>query len=431
MVYMPRWPRVLECRVPDFKLDRVAKILERIGNPEKLMPPVIHVAGTNGKGSTIAFLAHILRAAGIRTHVYTSPHLVEFNERIVLDGTKITDAYLDEILEECRLASEGIQVTFFEATTAAAFLAFSRVAADITLVEVGMGGRLDATNVVTPILSIITSISLDHTDSLGSTVELIAGEKSGIIKRGVSCVVAPQYPESIMRTIEYYAMRERALLYRGNIEWFCSKGTDGMVFTSGEDVYEFPLPSLLGDHQIINAGNAVAACSILSGKFHYKIDYEDIVSGITNTRWPARLEMITGGFVRKLLPDNWKMFLDGAHNPSGAQALSYWAERHTDGGLYLILGMTRGKDGRAFLSYMKKYIKFLCAVCVKSEPRAKLAEEIVQEAMELNIPASAESDIQSSIKKILSIGDPGAEATVLVCGSLFLAGDLLKENTMR
>ena len=430
MVYMPRWPRVLECRVPDFQLDRITKMLERLGNPEKHMPPVVHVAGTNGKGSTIAFLAHILRAAGVRAHVYTSPHLVEFNERIVLSGEQISDAYLDEILEECESASNGIQTTFFEATTAAAFLAFSKVEADITLVEVGMGGRLDATNVVTPILSIITSISLDHTSSLGTTVELIAGEKSGIIKRGTSCVVAPQNSESIMRTIEYYAMRDQAFLYRGGIEWSCKKSGSGMSFSSGKISYKFPLPSLPGNHQIVNAGNAIAACSILSGKFGYKIDYEDVVDGLTNTRWPARLERITSGFIPKLLPEGWKLFLDGAHNPAGAQVLSDWIAQNASSGLYIIVGMTRGKDCKTFLSCLKRHIKFLCAVCVKSEPRAKLAEEIAQDATELGIPSSAESDIQSSVKKILSIGDSGPEPIILVCGSLFLAGDLLKESVV-
>ncbi len=370
------------------------------------------------------------RSAGIRAHVYTSPHLVEFNERIVLSGEQISDAYLDEILAECEAASSGIQTTFFEATTAAAFLAFSKVEADITLVEVGMGGRLDATNVVEPIMSIITSISLDHTSSLGTTVELIAGEKSGIIKRGTSCVVAPQETESIMRTIEYYAMRDQALLYRGGIEWSCKKSSGRMLFSTGEASYEFPLPSLPGDHQVINAGNAIAACSILSGKFGYKIDYEDIVGGLTNTRWPARLERITSGFIPKLLPKGWRLFLDGAHNPAGAQVLSDWIEQSTSGGLYLIVGMTRGKDSKTFLSCLKKHIKFLCAVCVKSEPRAQLAEELAQDAAELGIPSSAESDIQSSIRKILSIGDSGPEPTILVCGSLFLAGDLLKESVV-
>ncbi|MGN7661803.1 MAG: bifunctional folylpolyglutamate synthase/dihydrofolate synthase [Anaplasma sp.] len=428
MVYMPRWPRVLESRVPDFKLERIEELLRRLHNPELRMPPVVHVAGTNGKGSTIAFMARILRAAGIRAHVYTSPHLQEFNERIALNGAKISDSYLNEILEECEAVSGDIPITFFEGTTVAAFLAFSRVEADVALVEVGMGGRLDATNVITPIITVITSISLDHVDSLGDTVELITGEKAGIIKPGISCVVAPQDPESIMNTIEYYAARERAFLYRGGIEWRCKQYGDGMVFESGSVRYEFPMPSLQGSHQIINAGNAIATCSILSGKFNYDISYEDIEDGIANTWWPARLEEITNGFFRSMLPANWRMFLDGAHNPSGAKALSDWAEQHSEAVLYLIVGMTRGKDSKAFLSCLKRQTKFLCAVCVKSEPRAKLAEEVVKDAEELGICASAEDDLQSAVGKLLSVGDPSVRSTILICGSLFLAGDVLREN---
>ncbi|MDB1135417.1 bifunctional folylpolyglutamate synthase/dihydrofolate synthase [Candidatus Anaplasma sp. TIGMIC] len=428
MVYMPHWPKVLEVKPERPTLDRMREILARLGDPEKRMPPVIHVAGTNGKGSTIAFLYHILKASGLRVHVYTSPHLLEFNERIVLNGTKIADSYLYEILEECRVCVEDLTVTFFEATTAAAFLAFSRVDADIVLVEVGMGGRLDATNIVTPILTVITSISLDHTSFLGNTVELIAGEKSGILKEGVTCVLAAQKFESAKRTVEFHAAENRAPIYRHGDEWSCKKDEGSLVFRSSEE-YVFPLPSLAGEHQVYNAGNAIAACSVLTGKFGYDICHEDMEKGIESTVWPARLERITSGALYRMLPEHWKLFLDGAHNPAGAEALSDWIGthmKHED--VYVIIGMTKEKDCKEFLSHLKKHIRYLCAVCVKAEYRAQPAEDIMRDAVSLGISASAEEDIRSSIDKIISIGDTSYDSTILVCGSLFLAGDLARES---
>ncbi|MFV9838890.1 MAG: folylpolyglutamate synthase/dihydrofolate synthase family protein [Aaplasma endosymbiont of Hyalomma asiaticum] len=428
MVYMPHWPKVLEFKPEGMTLDRMREILKRLGNPERDMPPVIHVAGTNGKGSTIAFLFHVLKAAGMRVHVYTSPHLLEFNERIVLNGTRISDSYLFEILEECRPLCADMPITFFEATTAAAMLAFSRVEADMVLVEVGMGGRLDATNVVSPLLTIITSISLDHTNCLGGTVELVAGEKSGILKEGVSCVLAPQKHESALRTVEYHAAENHAPVYRGGKEWRCAKEGNHMLFSSSGE-YLFPLPSLVGDHQIDNAGTAIAACSLLSGKHGYEIGYEDIARGLESTVWPARLERITSGSLSKMLPKHWKLFLDGAHNISGAEALSDWIStyvKHED--LYVIVGMTKDRDSKAFLSCLKKHVRFLCAVCVKAEYRAQPSEDILDSAQKLGIDASAEEDIRSAIQKIIGIGDTGYDATILICGSLFLSGDVLRES---
>ncbi|UQD54614.1 bifunctional folylpolyglutamate synthase/dihydrofolate synthase [Anaplasma phagocytophilum] len=428
MVYMPHWPKVLEFKPEGLTLDRMREILCRIGNPENNLPPVVHVAGTNGKGSTIAFLSSILQEAGMRVHVYTSPHLLEFNERIVLNGNKISDNHLHEILEECRSKCDGMTVTFFEATTAAALLAFSRAHADIVLLEVGMGGRLDATNVVMPILTIITSISYDHTCFLGDTVELIAGEKAGILKEGVSCVLAPQEYDAARRTIEYHAAVNHAPIYRGGIEWSCIKDADGMVFRSSEE-YNFPLPALQGDHQIDNAGTAIAACSVLSGKFGYEISHEDIEAGLVNAVWPARLERIASGSLNNMLPKCWKLFLDGAHNVAGAEALRDWITaymKHED--VYLIVGMTKDRDSKAFLEPLKQHIRFLCTVCVKAEYRAQSAEDILKCALELDIPASAEEDIRASIQKIIDIGDRVHSATILVCGSLFLAGDLLRES---
>ena len=429
MVYMPHWPKILEFKPEGVTLDRISEILRRLGNPQKSLPPVVHVAGTNGKGSTIAFLEYMLRAAGLRVHVYTSPHLTEFNERIVLSGTRISDSYLYEILEECRIAvDDSMPVTFFEATTAAALLAFSRIKADILLLEVGMGGRLDATNVVDPILSIVTSISMDHASFLGNTVELIAGEKAGIMKEGVTCVSAPQV-SSVMSTLEYHAAERKAPLYRGGVEWFSTRDGENLVFKNSMSEYRFPLPSLLGDHQVVNAGNAIAACSILSGKFGYEICAEDIEQGLVTAKWPARLEQIRSGCLHKMLPHRWRLFLDGAHNVAGAKALTNWINTYLESKeLYVVLGMTKERDVREFLSPLKKHITFLCTVCVKSEYKAQSAEDILKSALTLNINASAEKDIKSAIEKFLVVGNTSVKATVLVCGSLFLAGDMIREN---
>ncbi|KJV68776.1 bifunctional folylpolyglutamate synthase/dihydrofolate synthase [Candidatus Neoehrlichia procyonis] len=428
MVYMPHWPKPLGFRPSDLLLDRMIQVLNNLGNPEKKLPSVIHVAGTNGKGSTIALINSILRAAGLKVHVYTSPHLVNFNERIVLNGQKICDKYLYEILEECREASKNIPLTFFEGTTAAALLAFSRVDADIILIETGMGGRLDATNVVHPILTIITSISLEHTESLGETVELIAIEKAGIMKHNVTCVIAPQEFQSVMKVLEKCAIQKQSAVCRGNIDWFCSKSKNMMIFENSIETLSFPMPALQGDHQIANAGNAISACSILSGKFNYKIGYNDIVRGLSEVYWPARLEKITKGILFDMLPKLWSLFLDGAHNPSGAKVLSDWIKQQNNREVYVICGMTRDKDSITFLKYLKPYIKHLCSVCVKYEPRAQTAEEILQTALYLSISASAHDSLYTSLKAILDIGDHNLNSIILICGSLFLAGDVLSEN---
>ncbi|MGN7619191.1 MAG: bifunctional folylpolyglutamate synthase/dihydrofolate synthase [Ehrlichia sp.] len=430
MVYMPHWPKPLGFRPSDMVLDRIIQVLNNLGNPEKKLPPVIHVAGTNGKGSSIAFTRSILDAAGLKTHVYTSPHLIEFNERIVIAGKKISDRHLYEVLETCREASVGIPLTFFEGTTAATLLAFSQVEADIVLLETGMGGRLDATNVVNPILSIITSISLEHTEVLGDSVELIAIEKAGIMKENVTCIIAPQEQTSIMKVFEYYAVKNNVPLYRGGIDWFCDRKENSMLFKNSVDTLSFPLPSLRGEHQIINAGNAIAACSILAGKFGYNIGYEDIEQGITQASWSARLEKITTGFLYKILPQSWELFLDGAHNPAGSEMLSRWIQDYVMGDLYVIIGMTREKDSMLFLNNLKPYIKFLSSICVKSEPKAQTAEELLQTALSLGINAVASKTLTDAISKILEVGDHNKKSTILICGSLFLAGDVLLENSV-
>ncbi|WP_254229975.1 bifunctional folylpolyglutamate synthase/dihydrofolate synthase [Wolbachia pipientis] len=428
MIYMPHWPKPLGSRPKDFSLDRIKSSLNRLGNPEKKIPPIIHIAGTNGKGSTLSFLRYIMQAAGYKVHTYTSPHLVNFNERIVIAGNDIDDSELHNSLEECRIAVAEQPITLFEAATTAAFLAFSRHKADITLVEVGLGGRLDATNVIdNPILTIITSIALDHTEYLGPTVEIIAGEKAGIMKPNVPCVIAPQ-EKSIMNTLEHHAINKKSPLYRGGLEWNCEKQNNRMVFQSAIQSIEFSLPSLKGEHQIINAGNAIAACSILSGKYGFNIGEEDIASGLQSTYWPARLESIKEGNLISLLPKDWQLFLDGAHNNDGARVLAKWVRDNFAEGIYMIFGVTRNRNVAGFLEHLKPYIKLLCAICVKSEPKATSTDLIREGAHNIGINAIECESIRDAISNHILKASIQNVKTILICGSLFLARDLSMEN---
>ncbi|WP_341808279.1 folylpolyglutamate synthase/dihydrofolate synthase family protein [Wolbachia endosymbiont (group E) of Neria commutata] len=435
MIYMPHWPKPLGSRPKDFSLDRMKSFLSKLGNPQKKMPPVVHIAGTNGKGSTLSFIRYIMQAAGYKVHAYTSPHLVNFNERIVIAGSCIDDNELYTLLEECRAAVAEQPITLFEAATITAFSAFSRHKAGITLIESGMGGRLDATNVVNnPILTIITSIALDHTEYLGPTVEIIAGEKAGIMKPNVSCVIAPQ-ETSIMNVLESHAINKKSPVYRGGFEWNCSKQLsvshteDRMIFQTSDQSIEFPLPSLKGDHQVINSGNAIAACSVLSGKYGFDIGEEDIASGLQHTYWPARLEHIKEGRLISSLPKGWKLFLDGAHNNDGARVLSEWVRDNFAEGIYAIFGVTRNRNVEEFLKHLKPYIKLLCAVCVKSEPSATNTSIITEKANNIGIETIECESIGDAISNhILKAPIPNVK-TILVCGSLFLARDLWISNS--
>lgn len=428
MIHMPHWPKPLGNRPKDFSLDRIKSFLDKLGNPEKKMPPIVHIAGTNGKGSTLSFIRYIMQAAGYKVHAYTSPHLVNFNERIVVAGSYISDNELYSLLEECRAVAEDQPITLFEAATIVAFLAFSRHKADITLIETGMGGRLDATNVINnPILTIITSVALDHTEYLGSTVEIIAGEKAGIMKLNVPCVITPQ-EKSVMKALESYAVKIKSSLYRGNIEWTCVKQNNKTMFQSSIQSIEFPLPSLSGDHQLTNAGTAIAACSILSGKYGFDIGEEDISSGLQNTNWPARLEHIKDGNLISSLPKGFQLFLDGAHNSDGARVLAKWLKDNHAEGVYVIFGVTRNRNVKEFLQHLKPYIKLLYAVCVQSEPNAANTGIIKEAADEMEIKTIECESISDAILNHIAKTPIQNIKTILICGSLFLARDLAIEN---
>ena len=305
----------LHPKVIDLSLDRMLRILEALGNPQDRIPPVIHIAGTNGKGSTQAMIRAGLESAGLRVHAYTSPHLAQFHERIRLAGELIPEADLAATLEECEAANAGQPITFFEITTAAAFLAFSRVPADYTLLEVGLGGRLDATNVIdSPRLTVITPVSIDHTQYLGETLAEIAGEKAGILKRRTPCIVAPQDPVA-REVIEARAERLFAPLRIGRQDWDSRREGDSLIYQDDHGLIDLPLPVLPGPHQIVNAGTAIAALRELGfGRIEAR-------AAVTEVEWPARMQRLTRGPLVELA-GHAELWLDGGHNPAGGEALA-------------------------------------------------------------------------------------------------------------
>ena len=340
----------LHPKIIDLSLDRMTHILSKLGNPERKLPPVIHVAGTNGKGSTIAYLRHIMEAAGLKAHVYTSPHLVKFHERIRLSGELISEAGLSALLEECEIANGEEPITFFEITTAAAFLAYSRLPADYLLLEVGLGGRLDATNVIDkPAITIITTVDYDHQQYLGDTLSLIAHEKAGILKRGCTGIIGMQ-PDEARAEIERVAERVRAPLSIAGQDWQAYEQHGRMVFQDEAGLLDLPLPQLKGRHQIDNAGNAIAAIRYLNDE---RISDAHIAEGVKSTIWPARMQRLGPGGLSDKLPADSELWLDGGHNPSAgralAQAFSELNERHSRP-LVLIWGMLNTKDVGRFIA---------------------------------------------------------------------------------
>jgi dihydrofolate synthase/folylpolyglutamate synthase len=400
--------------------------LSNLHHPEDKLPPTIHIAGTNGKGSTLAYLKTIFEDSGYRVHRYTSPHITRFNERIYLAGEEISDEYLYEMMEETRHAANNLQTTFFEGTTAGAFLAFSKTHADVFLMETGMGGRLDATNVLkNPIMTIITPISDDHCEYLGDTIAKIAYEKAGIIKPNSPCIIGWQMAEAkeviINRCIEIGAP-----YYAHGIHWDFQVTDDGFNFIDLEtdEAFSFPKPSLFGIHQTMNAACAVAAVRCLQ---QYDVGYQNIYNGLSNTKWMARMERIQKGVLHKLLPEGYELWVDGAHNTNGAQMISatitaHWQDKPT----YLINGRTRDRDIISFLKCFQDKVKAVYGVKVESEPLGESAENIVTGAKSLGFEAHKADNITTAVKEIIKMSSQPCR--ILACGSLYLAGDILLAN---
>ncbi len=414
----------LHPKVIDLSLDRVHRLLAALGHPERRLPPVVHVAGTNGKGSTLAFLRAMLEAAGLRVHVYTSPHLVRFHERIRLAGTLIDDDRLAALLEECEAANGGGPITFFEVTTVAALLAFAREPADVVLLETGLGGRLDATNVVDrPAVTAITRISYDHRQFLGDTLEAIAGEKAGIFKPGVPAVIFPQPAEEAARTLAIRAETVGAPVHG----WSVTPTESGFRFESARRRIELPLPGLAGAHQIVNAGVALACLDHLP----VRVDDAAVRRGLTAVEWPARLQRLTRGPLAETLPAGWELWLDGGHNDSAGEVLAIqaarWAEEEPKRPLLLVYGMLASKEPKEFLGPLAPFVTAARTVAIPGEDASLTAEDTAVATRACGIADSAgAADVAAALENLKARVD--GPARVLICGSLYLAGTVLAEN---
>jgi dihydrofolate synthase / folylpolyglutamate synthase len=407
----------LHPKIIDLTLDRVHRLLGLLGHPERQLPPVIHIAGTNGKGSTQAMIRAGLEADSAKVHAYTSPHLARFHERIRLAGALITEPALADLLDECVTTNGPDPITFFEITTCAAFLAFARTPADWTLLEVGLGGRLDATNVVDhPALTIITPVSLDHQQYLGETLPEIAGEKAGIIKRGVPCIVGPQQPEGL-EVIEARAARLGAPLLVHGQHWHAFEDRGRLIFQDDNGLLDLPLPNLPGPHQIENAGAAIMALRHLA-----KGNPE---AAVTTAYWPARMQRLRHGPLVDSAPEV-ELWLDGGHNPAGGQAIAATLARMPKRPTHLICGMLNTKDIGGYLRPMAPHATSLLAVSIPGEANTLPAEVTRDAALTAGIPAEIAPSVAAALA---TIAKATPHARVLICGSLYLAGTVLRENS--
>jgi dihydrofolate synthase/folylpolyglutamate synthase len=398
----------LHPKLIDLSLDRVYRLLSFLGDPHRLLPPVVHIAGTNAKGSVIAMMRAALEAAAYTVHIHTSPHLIRFNERIRLRGELIGDAALKDLLEECEAANAGEAITFFEITTVAAILAFSRMPADIVLLESGLGGRLDATNVIdAPALTIITPVSMDHQQFLGATLAAIAAEKAGILKPDVPCVLADQKPEALA-VIEVKAAEIGAPLFLEGRDW------------GGR---ELPPPNLAGPHQRRNAAIAAAALDHLPG---ITVSDEAITKGFENIDWPARIQHLQSGALAGILRPDQELWLDGGHNPAAGEAIRDWLALEQQKPLHLVMGMLNSKDPDAFLAPFKDRITSLHAVTIPGEANSLSAEELADRAASVGLAATTAETVRKALEEIVQ--DQPGPGRILITGSLYLAGKVLAEN---
>ncbi|WP_051881456.1 bifunctional folylpolyglutamate synthase/dihydrofolate synthase [Parvularcula oceani] len=413
-------------------LGRIRRALSRLGDPQEALPPVIHVAGTNGKGSTIAVMRAILGAAGLRTHVYTSPHLVRFNERIVLAGQQIEDERLIRLLGACEAAAGDLPLTYFEAVTAAAFLAFAEEPGDVVLLETGLGGRLDATNVVTaPRACAITPIALDHQSWLGETLGEIAYEKAGILKEGAAFVTGPQRPEALS-VLESRALAVGADPHIFGQEWTALSEAGRLVYTDERGLSDLSLPRLLGAHQIDNAALAVATLKAAG-----LAPEDDMISlGIEAAEWPARLQRLTRGplveAAERHAGEPAELWLDGGHNPHAAVAVARALadlEERSPKPLILIAGMQANKDAAGYFAPFADLASAVYTVSADTAS-AETPQALAAAAQGAGLPAEPAASVEAAIERALTETGRSGEGMprILICGSLYLAGEVLGEN---
>ncbi|MEM9636046.1 MAG: folylpolyglutamate synthase/dihydrofolate synthase family protein [Pseudomonadota bacterium] len=409
----------LHPKIIDLTLDRVWRMLDALDNPQNRLPPVIHIAGTNGKGSTLAMIRAGLEAAGKTVHAYTSPHLARFHERIRVSGALISEADLTAVLDECYAANNGEDITYFEITTCAALLAFARAPADYTLLEVGLGGRLDATNVIAqPAMTVITPVSIDHQQFLGDTLGKIAFEKAGILKRGVPCVVARQEEEG-GEVIEQVAARIGAPLQIYGQHWHVGPERDGIVYQDERGLLDLPRPTLPGDHQIMNAGTALTVLRSL------EIDTAACEAAVTRAEWPARMQRLKAGPLVAVAPDA-ELWLDGGHNPAAGEALARHLASLPRRPTHLVCGMLNTKDIGGYLRPLAQVADRLVAVSIPGEANTLPAEATAEAAQQAGFQAQTAQSVQAALAEIVA---ETPDARILICGSLYLAGVVLRENS--
>lgn len=410
----------------DLSLGRLERLLSRLGNPHRKLPPVFHVAGTNGKGSTVAFLRACLEAQGLRVHVYTSPHLIRFNERIRVAGQIISDEALSELLREILAKNGGQDVTFFELTTALAFLAFAREPADACIIEVGLGGRMDATNVLeAPLVTGIAQLGLDHQQWLGPTILDIAREKAGIAKRGVPMVIS-RYPKAVTaRIAEVAGVAGAALHIRGD-DWDAAVYDGALHYRDAGGRISLPLPRLAGAHQVDNAALAVA---MLRAQDVLPVSDGALRAGMGWAEWPARLQRLDQGPLLARLPADSELWIDGGHNPAAARAIAvnFTGAALGDRPFYLVVGMLAAKDASGFLKAFTGSPTAIYTVPIPGHAH-HAPEDLVQLAHETGTPGIAAADIGAALSAIAHGADRARPPVVLVAGSLYLAGEALAEN---
>ena len=408
----------LHPKVIDLVLDRCERLLAALDHPERKLPPVIHIAGTNGKGSTQAMMRAGLEGAGKSVHAYTSPHLARFHERIRVAGELISEEYLTEVLDECYTANGGESITYFEITTCAAMLAFARTPADYTLLEVGLGGRVDATNVIdTPALTIITPVSIDHQQFLGDTLPDIAGEKAGIIKRGVPCIVGPQ-EDAALDVIEAKAARLGAPVFAYGQHWHVSTERGRLIYQDETGLLDLPMPALLGAHQVQNAGAAIAGLRTLG------FGEDACAAAMADATWPARMQRLKSGNLVDSVP-SLELWLDGGHNASAALAISDLLDTLPKRETHLICGMLNTKDVSGYMQPLTQHVDALQAVSIPGETNTLPSDVTAKAARDAGMTAYEADGVDSALKAIFKASP---NARVLICGSLYLAGHVLREN---
>jgi dihydrofolate synthase/folylpolyglutamate synthase len=415
----------------DLSLGRIETLLAALDHPERKLPPVIHVAGTNGKGSTVTFLRTILEAAGRRVHTYTSPHLVRFNERFRLgaagEGKFVSDAELAAAMEDCERANGGAPITVFEITTAAGLLLFSRHPADVLVLEVGLGGRLDATNVIAaPLASVITRISIDHTDFLGPSLAGIAAEKAGILKRNVPAIVAAQHRDAL-QVIERQAARLNAPLRIAGEDFTASEERGRLVYQDDNGLLDLPPPRLYGRHQYENAGLAIATLRAID---RFRIPHAAYETGIAKADWPARMNRLTQGKLVELAPAGSEIWLDGGHNPDGGRAVAAAfadLEERVSRPLVMIVGMLASKDCEGFLRNFTGLARRMIAVPVPGSEKSVKAEALADTARGIGLSATSRDNLEEALEAVRKL-DLDPPPRVLITGSLYLAGEVLKQN---